>query len=153
MMIPTPLAVTCTRPSSRRSPTRSLVGPAGLVVNVSSSQCGHWPAPDVGWAACSGGPVAAFEDDDGCLDRAAGGVAVKADIDLGPALPQPITLLTLSSARSHALRLLVGPPNNGVGMRLEVEPPCRAAFVPAIHCERDEVRSVFDVADDDVAFL
>src|SRR5947207_8743712 len=38
-------------------------------------------------------------------------------------------------------------------MRLEVEPPRGMALVPAVHRERDEVRTVFEVADDDAALL
>jgi hypothetical protein len=43
--------------------------------------------------------------------------------------------------------------NDGVRVRLEVEPPRGVALVPAVHRERDEVGAVFEVADDDAALL
>src|SRR5205085_9132982 len=42
---------------------------------------------------------------------------------------------------------------HGVRVRLEVEPPRGMALVPAVHRDRDEVRTVFEVADDDAALL
>src|SRR5262245_60038794 len=41
--------------------------------------------------------------------------------------------------------------NDGVWVRLEVEPPRRIALVPAVHRQRDEVRPILEVADDDAA--
>ena len=38
--------------------------------------------------------------------------------------------------------------DDGVRVRLEVEPPRGMALVPAVHRERDEVGAVFEVADD-----
>lgn len=101
----------------------------------------------------SSGPVARFEYDHGSLGRPPPGESVELWIDRDPALPQPITLLASSRAPTHLVRMLAGQPNDGFGMRLEVEPPRRVAFVLAVHRIRDEVRAVHDVADDDVALL
>jgi hypothetical protein len=43
--------------------------------------------------------------------------------------------------------------NDGVRVRLEVEPPRGMALIPAIHREHDEIGAVFEVADDDAALL
>ena len=43
--------------------------------------------------------------------------------------------------------------NDRIRVCLEIEPPRRVAFVPAVHRECDEVGAVVDVADDDAAFL
>ena len=56
-------------------------------------------------------------------------------------------------ARAHRARVLARQSNDGVRVRLEVEPPRGMALVPAVHRERDEVRAVLEVADDDAAFL
>ena len=48
---------------------------------------------------------------------------------------------------------LAGHTNDCVRVRLEVEPPRWIAFVETVHRQRDEVRTVFDVADDDAALL
>ena len=43
--------------------------------------------------------------------------------------------------------------NDGIRMRLEVEPPRGMTLLPAVHGEHDEIGAVLDVADDDAAFL
>ena len=77
----------------------------------------------------------------------------KLRIDRDPALPQPITLLPRARASAHRARMLARQPNNGIRMRLEIEPPRGMALVPAAHREHDEIRAVLEVADDDAAFL
>src|SRR3990172_2168882 len=41
----------------------------------------------------------------------------------------------------------------GLGMGLEIEPPRRFAVRPAVHRHRHQVRTVFEVAEDDAALL
>src|SRR5918998_2507194 len=101
----------------------------------------------------SGGPVARFEDDHGCLCRPPARIRVEVRIDGDPALPQPITLLPRGEACAHRARMLTCQTNDGLRVRLEGEPPRGMAFVPAVHRERNEVRAVFEVADDDTAFF
>src|SRR5207237_6230706 len=117
---------------------------------------GHPPlAPDVPTGACpvSSGPAARFEDDHRRLGRPPDRIRVEPRIDRDPALPQPITLLPRRRACAHQARLLVRQSNDGVRVRLEVAPPRGMALVPAVHRDRDEVRTVFEVADDDAALL
>jgi hypothetical protein len=104
-------------------------------------------------APCVERPVARFVDDHGRLGRPPARIRVELRIDRDPALPQPVTLLPCPSACAHQARLLVRQSNDGVRVRLEVEPPRGLALVPAVHRERDEVRAVFDVADDDAALV
>src|SRR4029450_5108405 len=49
--------------------------------------------------------------------------------------------------------LLARQADDGVRVRLQVEPPGGMALVPAVHRQRDEVGAVFEVADDDAALL
>ena len=76
-------------------------------------------------------------------------VCVEPDIDLGPPLPQSVSLFALGSACTHIAGPLMRQSNGGVRMRLQVEPPRGMTLVPAIHREDNEVGTVFDVADDD----
>src|SRR5664280_1307190 len=101
----------------------------------------------------SRGPVARFEDDYGRLGRSQTAMRVELWIDRDPALPQPITLRLSGRACAHRARMLVGQSNNGVGVRLEVEPPRGMTLVPAVHRDGDEVWAIFEVADDDAALL
>jgi len=73
-------------------------------------------------------------------------------IDRDPALPQPIALLPGAAAYAHRTRLLIRQPHDRVRVRLEIEPPRGMALIEAVHRQRDEVGTVFEVADDDVAF-
>ena len=98
-------------------------------------------------------PVARFEDDHGRLGRPPAGKRVEPRINRDPALPQPITLLPRGTAGANRARKLVRQSNHGIRVRLEVEPPRGMALVKAVHRERDEVRAVFNVADDDAALL
>lgn len=102
-----------------------------------------WRAP--------GGSASGFEHDDGCHGRPAGCTGVEADVNLGPAPPQAIALLPSGRTCAHWTRVLARQSHERIGVSLEVYPPSGVAFVPAVHREGDEVRSVFDVADDDVA--
>src|SRR5688572_19369740 len=97
--------------------------------------------------------IARFEDDHRRLGRPALRIRVEPRVDRDPALPQPITLLPRRTACTHQARLLVRQSSDGVRVRLEVAPPRGMALVPAVHRDRDEVRTVFEVADDDAALL
>ena len=101
----------------------------------------------------SSGPAPRFEDDHRRLGRPSDRVRVEPRIDRDPALPQPLTLLARRRACAHQARLLVRQPNDGVRVRLEVAPPRGMALVPAVHRDRDEVRTVFEVANDDAALF
>jgi hypothetical protein len=109
--------------------------------------------PDQGgrYRLVSSGPVARFEDDHGRLGRPSAGIGVELRIDRDPALPWPITLLPRRRACPHRARMLACQSDDGVWVRLEVEPPRGMALVPAVHRERDQVGAVFEVADDDAA--
>ena len=56
-------------------------------------------------------------------------------------------------ASADRARLLVRRSNDGVRVRLEVAPPRGMALVPALPRGRDEIRAVFEVADDDAALV
>ena len=113
-----------------------------------------WSAEvEVGEGPVSIGPAARFEDDHRCLGRPPGRGRVEPGINCDPALPQPSALLPDRLASAHRARLLVGHSNDGVGVRFEVAPPRGVALVPAVHRDRDEVRAVFEIADDDAALL
>ena len=45
----------------------------------------------------------------------------------------------------------VGGLGDGVGMSLQVQPPCGFGRTPPVHCHRDQVAPVLDVADDDLS--
>ena len=104
-------------------------------------------------ASTSGGCLAWFEDDDGRLDRPQTGIAIEPLVDFGPPLPQSITLGPRGREGVDGARRLARQTNDGIGVRLEVEPPGGMALVPAVHRQHDEVRAVFDVADDDASSL
>ena len=94
-----------------------------------------------------------FEDDDRRLGRAPAGVRVEVSIDRAPALPQPVALLPRRRAGAHRARVLARQPDDGVRMRLEVEPPGGMPLLPAVHREGDQVGAVLEVAEDDRALL
>src|SRR5205823_3075011 len=81
------------------------------------------------------------------------GIAVEFRFDREPALPQSITLLSGDRERAYGTRVLARLANDGIRVRLEIEPPRGIALVPAVHREHDEIRAVLEVADDDAAFL
>ena len=101
----------------------------------------------------SHGPVERLEDDDGRLRRSLAGICIDLRVDCDPALPQTIAFLHEGEAPPHPVRRLAGQSDDGVGVRLEVEPPRGMAFVPAVHGDRYQVGAVLDVADDDAALL
>ena len=74
-------------------------------------------------------------------------------IDRDPALPQPLTFLSRCEAGAHRSRRLMSQANYCVRVRLEIEPPRGMALVEAVHRERHEGGAVFEIADDDIAFL
>ena len=55
--------------------------------------------------------------------------------------------------RAHRARRPALQANDGIRVRLEIEPPRGMALVPPVHREHDEIRAVFEVAEDDAAFL
>src|SRR3954447_6111724 len=64
-----------------------------------------------------------------------------------------MTLLARGWACAHGSRLLPRQSNDCIWVRLEIEPPRGAAFVPVVDRERDQVGAVFEVADEDAALL
>src|SRR5688500_946998 len=104
-------------------------------------------------AAARKPPLPRFEDDHRRLGGPPDRIRIDLRVDRDPTLPQPITLLPRGRACAHQAWLLVRQSNDGVRLRLEVEPSRGMALVPAVHRERDKVRTVFEVADDDAALL
>jgi len=99
--------------------------------------------------SASSGLDARFEDDHRRFCRPPDRIRVEPRIDRDPALPQPITFLSRRRSCAHQARLLMRELNDGVRVRLEVAPPRGMALVPAVHRDRDEVGTVFEVTDDD----
>src|SRR5215218_7484605 len=64
--------------------------------------------------------------------------------------PTGATAPLLGSARPHRAGL-TGELDGRVGLGLQVEPPGRLRVRPAVHRQRDQVRAVLDVPDDDAA--
>jgi hypothetical protein len=88
------------------------------------------------------GPVTRFEDDHWRFGRTPARTAVELRFNRGPALPQSISLLPGDRKRAHRARMLAGHANDGIRVRLKIEPPRGMALVPAVHREHDQIRSV-----------
>ncbi len=146
-------AVLAPRRSSVGSTLRPIdevrLGPIVTVVSVISRRSA------IGSDCCSGRPGrrSRLEHDDGCLGRARGGVGVEPLVDVRPALPQPFARCAVDLAGSHRTFRPALEMDDGVGVGLEIEPPCRLTFIPTVHRQHDWCRPVFDVANDDAAFL
>ena len=93
-----------------------------------------------------------LEHHHGGLIRPARSVGSKVLVDFAPARPQPVTLGTRGSTRTHpsqtVLRL-----GSRVRIGLQIEPPRRVSRTPAVHRHRDEVLTVLEIADQDLARL
>src|SRR5829696_1148939 len=77
-------------------------------------------------------------------------VAVQVRVDLAPAGPQPRPLVAGCGVTTHQ------PPtadeiDGRVRVRLQVEPPGGLTLTPPVHRQRDQVRTVLEVPDDDTA--
>ena len=77
------------------------------------------------------------------------GVSVKVLVDLGPAEPQALALISLRTPGTD-LPCSVASLSGGVGMSLQVQPPCGFGRTPPVHCHRDQVAPVLHVAYDDL---
>ena len=90
-----------------------------------------------------------LEHDHGGFGWAPRGVGVEVVVDLGPAGPQPLALVSLGTARTD-LPCSVAGLGDGLRMSLQVQPPGGFGRTPPVHRHRDQVGSVLEVADDDL---
>jgi hypothetical protein len=90
-----------------------------------------------------------LEHDHGGFGWAPRGVGVEVVVDLGPAGPQPLALVSLGTARTD-LPCSVAGSGDGLRMSLQVQPPGGFGRTPPVHRHRDQVGSVLEVADDDL---
>ncbi len=89
-----------------------------------------------------------LEDDDRGRLRSPRRVAVQLFVQFTPPLPQPLALRAGCRPGNDVASGATGEVDYGLRVRLQVQPPCRLGRGPAVHRHRNEVRSVFVVADD-----
>src|SRR4051812_12590729 len=67
--------------------------------------------------------------------------------ELDPPRPEPITLVAFRSATTDVTHAVIQR-GDGVGVRLQVQPPRGVGLGPAVHRQRDQVRAVLVVPND-----
>ena len=76
------------------------------------------------------------------------GVGVEVLVDLRPAGPQPLALVSLRATRTDLSRPVAGL-GGDVGVSLQVQPPPGFGRTPPVHRHRDQVAAVLEIAEDD----
>lgn len=97
----------------------------------------------------SPGVTSLLQDDDWSLGRTRRHVRTEIGIDRTPPLQQPIALFSGSFPCAYWARLPTRQSDLCVGVLLEVEPPCRVALAPPIHCQGDEVVLILEIPKND----
>jgi hypothetical protein len=93
-----------------------------------------------------------LKDHQCCLRGTSSGVAIEVCIQFTPLSPEAGPLRSRCCACCDRT-WPVDEVDSGVRIRLQIKPPGRLAVRPTVHRHGDEIRTVFEVAEDDAALL